>query len=117
LQRANLKNSLSLFDALYYIIITFSTVGYGDITPDTWPSKLFMSIMIVVALIVIPTQVRINMITLFAAVFFNKLNVNFFLVGTFGLALVREAKPGCFVFTTQSREREAHCGLLHGSSV
>lgn len=29
----------------------------GDITPNTWPSKLFMAVMIIVALVVIPTQV------------------------------------------------------------
>ncbi len=58
LQRANTKNSVSLSDSLYYIIITFSTVGYGDITPDTWPSKFFMAVMIIVALIVIPTQLE-----------------------------------------------------------
>jgi hypothetical protein len=32
-------------------------ISEGDITPDTWPSKLFMGVMIIVALVVIPTQV------------------------------------------------------------
>ena len=40
--------SLSLFIELIF---------KGDITPDTWPSKLFMGVMIIVALVVIPTQV------------------------------------------------------------
>lgn len=39
-------------------MVTFSTVGYGDFVPDIWPSQLYMVIMICVALIVLPTQVR-----------------------------------------------------------
>jgi hypothetical protein len=30
--------------------------------PDTWPSKLFMSIMILIVLMVVPTQVKIKTI-------------------------------------------------------
>lgn len=30
----------SLFDALYLVVITMTTVGYGDITPTTWEGKL-----------------------------------------------------------------------------
>ena len=33
-------------------------MGYGDITPDIWPSKLFMSIMLCVSIIIIPTHVE-----------------------------------------------------------
>ncbi|CAF0740296.1 unnamed protein product [Didymodactylos carnosus] len=47
-----------VFDTFYYVIISTSTVGYGDIVPDIWPSKLFMTIMIVAALILIPTQLE-----------------------------------------------------------
>lgn len=39
------------------MVVTFSTVGYGDLVPDIWPSQLYMVIMICVALIVLPTQV------------------------------------------------------------
>lgn len=56
-QRAGHRH-LNLFQAVYYVIVTFSTVGYGDFVPDIWPSQLFMVIMICVALIVLPTQVR-----------------------------------------------------------
>lgn len=55
-QRAGHRH-LNLFQAVYYVIVTFSTVGYGDFVPDIWPSQLFMVIMICVALIVLPTQV------------------------------------------------------------
>ncbi|XP_060520683.1 potassium channel subfamily T member 2 isoform X4 [Cylas formicarius] len=54
-QRAGHRH-LNLFQATYYVIVTFSTVGYGDFVPDIWPSQLFMVIMIGVALIVLPTQ-------------------------------------------------------------
>uniref|UniRef100_A0AAY4CKU5 RCK N-terminal domain-containing protein n=1 Tax=Denticeps clupeoides TaxID=299321 RepID=A0AAY4CKU5_9TELE len=54
LERAG-KN-LSLFDALYFCIVTFSTVGYGDVTPQIWPSQLLVVIMICVALVVLPLQ-------------------------------------------------------------
>uniref|UniRef100_A0A673LWK0 Potassium channel domain-containing protein n=1 Tax=Sinocyclocheilus rhinocerous TaxID=307959 RepID=A0A673LWK0_9TELE len=55
LERAG--KSLSLFDALYFCIVTFSTVGYGDVTPRIWPSQLLVVIMICVALVVLPLQV------------------------------------------------------------
>lgn len=56
-QRAGHRH-LNIFQAVYFVIVTFSTVGYGDFVPDIWPSQLFMVIMICVALIVLPTQVR-----------------------------------------------------------
>uniref|UniRef100_A0A286Y2M8 Potassium sodium-activated channel subfamily T member 2 n=1 Tax=Cavia porcellus TaxID=10141 RepID=A0A286Y2M8_CAVPO len=47
---------LNLFDSLYFCIVTFSTVGFGDVTPETWSSKLFVVAMICVALVVLPIQ-------------------------------------------------------------
>uniref|UniRef100_A0A4W3GEQ3 Potassium sodium-activated channel subfamily T member 1 n=1 Tax=Callorhinchus milii TaxID=7868 RepID=A0A4W3GEQ3_CALMI len=49
-------NKLSLFKSLYFCIVTFSTVGYGDVTPQIWPSQLLVVIMICVALVVLPLQ-------------------------------------------------------------
>ncbi|XP_064415544.1 potassium channel subfamily T member 2 isoform X2 [Latimeria chalumnae] len=54
LERAG--NKLTLFDSLYFCIVTFSTVGFGDVTPRIWPSKLLVVIMICVALVVLPIQ-------------------------------------------------------------
>ncbi|XP_075473050.1 potassium channel subfamily T member 2 isoform X1 [Ascaphus truei] len=54
LERAG--NYLTLFDSLYFCIVTFSTVGFGDVTPKIWPSKLLVVIMICVALVVLPIQ-------------------------------------------------------------
>lgn len=58
LERAG--NNLTLFDSLYFCVVTFSTVGFGDVTPQIWPSQLLVVIMIFVALIVLPIQVRNN---------------------------------------------------------
>jgi len=38
--------------------VTFSTVGYGDVTPQIWPSQLLVVFLICVALVVLPLQVR-----------------------------------------------------------
>ncbi|CAL8082842.1 unnamed protein product [Orchesella dallaii] len=54
-QRAGHKQ-LNLFQAIYFVVVTFSTVGYGDFVPDIWPSQMFMVAMICIALIVLPTQ-------------------------------------------------------------
>lgn len=56
MERAGEK--LSLFKSFYFCIVTFSTVGYGDVTPKIWPSQLLVVIMICVALVVLPLQVR-----------------------------------------------------------
>ncbi|XP_037544979.1 potassium channel subfamily T member 2 isoform X1 [Nematolebias whitei] len=54
LERAG--NNLTLFHSLYFCVVTFSTVGFGDVTPQIWPSQLLVVIMIFVALIVLPIQ-------------------------------------------------------------
>ncbi|CAB1317829.1 unnamed protein product [Coregonus sp. 'balchen'] len=54
LERAGKK--LTVFDSWYFCVVTFSTVGYGDVTPNVWPSKLLVIIMISVALGVLPIQ-------------------------------------------------------------
>uniref|UniRef100_A0A674D6T2 Potassium sodium-activated channel subfamily T member 2 n=1 Tax=Salmo trutta TaxID=8032 RepID=A0A674D6T2_SALTR len=54
LERAGKK--LTVFDSWYFCVVTFSTVGYGDVTPNVWPSKLLVIIMISVALVVLPIQ-------------------------------------------------------------
>ncbi|XP_056599555.1 potassium channel subfamily T member 2 [Triplophysa dalaica] len=54
LQRAG--TTCSLFNSLYFCIVTFSTVGFGDVVPDIWPSKLLVVIMIFVALMILPIQ-------------------------------------------------------------
>ena len=44
--------------SLYYIVITFSTVGYGDITPTSEVSRLIIIILIIIALAFVPRAIN-----------------------------------------------------------
>lgn len=56
LQRGSVTN-LTLFEAFYFVMVTLSTVGYGDISPDIWPSQVYVIALIVVAIVILPKQV------------------------------------------------------------
>ncbi|ESO94250.1 hypothetical protein LOTGIDRAFT_232492 [Lottia gigantea] len=58
IQRGSDETSLTMFESLYFVIVTFSTVGYGDISPDIWLGQLFMFVMIIVAFAFIPRQLE-----------------------------------------------------------
>ncbi|KAL4216992.1 potassium channel [Mactra antiquata] len=58
IQRASGELKLNLFESIYFVIVTFSTVGYGDISPDIWPSRVFMLLMICIAFACIPLQIQ-----------------------------------------------------------
>eukprot|EP00056_Hartaetosiga_gracilis_P012759 m.204316 g.204316 ORF g.204316 m.204316 type:complete len:1263 (-) comp13741_c0_seq8:5328-9116(-) len=45
-----------LFSSLWFVFVTFSTVGYGDISPQTVLGQLFVMGMIIVALSILPNQ-------------------------------------------------------------
>lgn len=74
LERAG--NRLTLFDSLYFCIVTFSTVGFGDVTPKIWPSKLLVVIMICVALVVLPIQVNVDFFFFSLELFLKQRNNN-----------------------------------------
>ncbi|WKY14358.1 hypothetical protein Q1695_000143 [Nippostrongylus brasiliensis] len=57
LQRAG-DRQFDLFTSLYFVMVTFSTVGYGDWYPDTWMSRLCVIILICVALVLLPSQLE-----------------------------------------------------------
>lgn len=44
-------------DSLYFSVVTLATVGYGDLTPETSPGKLFTIVYIFVGLGIITTFV------------------------------------------------------------
>lgn len=54
-QRAGGTN-VNLLESLYFVIVTFSTVGYGDYRPDNIVSQLFVVVMICISIIVLPSQ-------------------------------------------------------------
>ncbi|KDO27920.1 hypothetical protein SPRG_07194 [Saprolegnia parasitica CBS 223.65] len=56
---------LSLGDAFYFILVTISTVGYGDIAPHTTYGKLVACSVIVASLILVPQEVN-NLLSLLA---------------------------------------------------
>ncbi|XP_072016515.1 potassium channel subfamily T member 1-like isoform X1 [Amphiura filiformis] len=59
LERADSKEDhFDLFEAMYFTVVTFSTVGYGDLKVEIWPSRLFIMIMIGVALKQVPLQLE-----------------------------------------------------------
>ncbi|KAJ3073984.1 potassium channel, sub T, member 2, partial [Quaeritorhiza haematococci] len=49
-----LYRAYNLMESLYFVIITVSTVGYGDISPKSTPGQFVVVIIILVALIVVP---------------------------------------------------------------
>ena len=50
LLRAQFHDLHTFVDAIYFTLVTYSTVGYGDITPATMDAKIFVSTMILVGL-------------------------------------------------------------------
>ena len=44
--------SLGLFDSLWYVVVTLTTVGYGDIMPNTFSAKLISLFLLVMGIFV-----------------------------------------------------------------
>jgi len=49
--------AITFDDALYFVVVTFTTVGYGDMLPTGHGSRLLMVIFIVTAFTIIPSRV------------------------------------------------------------
>jgi len=54
-ERGTNKNLASLFDALWYVLVTITTIGYGDITPTTVPGRLIAMIIMIGGIVVFGT--------------------------------------------------------------
>ncbi|KAG5180104.1 hypothetical protein JKP88DRAFT_324679 [Tribonema minus] len=53
--------SMAFHDALYFVVITFATVGYGDITPPEWKSRLVVIGLVGFFFFVVPRELnRLN---------------------------------------------------------
>eukprot|EP00762_Andalucia_godoyi_P007607 ANDGO_00806.mRNA.1 Potassium voltage-gated channel protein Shab len=48
--------NIPFHDAIYFTVVTMSTVGYGDITPTTAVSKMFVTAFILFAVVIIPME-------------------------------------------------------------
>ncbi|VBB31245.1 unnamed protein product [Acanthocheilonema viteae] len=57
LQRSG-ERQFDLFTSFYFVMVTFSTVGYGDYYPETWMSKLFVVVLICIAFAILPKQIE-----------------------------------------------------------
>ncbi|GMR30939.1 hypothetical protein PMAYCL1PPCAC_01134, partial [Pristionchus mayeri] len=49
---------IDLWTSFYFVMVTLSTVGYGDVCPNTWHSQLVIVIIICIVLAVMPSQVE-----------------------------------------------------------
>uniref|UniRef100_A0AC35GHA1 Potassium channel domain-containing protein n=1 Tax=Panagrolaimus sp. PS1159 TaxID=55785 RepID=A0AC35GHA1_9BILA len=58
LQRSGIRR-FNLFQGFYFVMVTFSTVGFGDFYPDWWMSQLYVCILIGVAFGVLPSKVSL----------------------------------------------------------
>ncbi|KAI8814363.1 hypothetical protein BJ742DRAFT_897190, partial [Cladochytrium replicatum] len=47
---------LKWHDSLYYIFVTFSTIGFGDLTPSSIPSRVVVMLLIVFVIVFVPLQ-------------------------------------------------------------
>jgi len=54
-ERGTNRNLASLFDALWYVLVTITTIGYGDITPTTVPGRLIAMIIMIGGIVVFGT--------------------------------------------------------------
>lgn len=50
-----LDSSLGLFDSLWYVIVTVTTVGYGDVTPNTFTAKIISLMLLVMGILIFST--------------------------------------------------------------
>ncbi|XP_063720969.1 potassium channel subfamily T member 1-like [Symsagittifera roscoffensis] len=58
LERTQKDDQFDMFNSFWFVMVTFSTVGYGDLTPLWWLSKLFVVVTICLALSLIPIQLE-----------------------------------------------------------
>lgn len=48
---------ISFHDSLYFLIVTLTTVGYGEITPFSIPGKLIIICIILITIVIVPKQI------------------------------------------------------------
>ena len=58
IQMVEHNQGLTFGDSVYFMVVTMSTVGYGDISPQTSLGKLIMILVMITAIVLIPVQTR-----------------------------------------------------------
>ena len=63
------KASWTGVDAVYFAVVTMSTVGYGDLSPSTWYSQLFTVFYIFIGVLAVFSQLTATVVNLFTPAF------------------------------------------------
>lgn len=50
-----LDSSLGLFDSFWYVVVTLTTVGYGDVTPNTLQAKVASILLLIMGIFIFST--------------------------------------------------------------
>jgi len=58
MEEASGEDELPFHDAIYLTIVTISTVGYGDFSPNSLLAKVTICGMLAIVFVVVPLQVR-----------------------------------------------------------
>ena len=75
-----IDNRLTLFDTYWFVMVTVTTVGYGDISPSHWTTRLLVTLFIIIGIVrLIPQleelylafKVSINTVTLVSLLTLN----------------------------------------------
>ena len=66
---SNCTTSWTPLDAVYFAVVTMSTVGYGDLSPSTWYSQLFTIFYIFIGILAVFSQLTATVMHLFAPAF------------------------------------------------
>ncbi|KJE92092.1 hypothetical protein CAOG_03117 [Capsaspora owczarzaki ATCC 30864] len=48
----------NMYGSLWFVFVTFSTIGYGDRVPQSWEGQLFVMFMILAVFVIIPQQIQ-----------------------------------------------------------
>ena len=44
-------------DSIYFLIVSLTTVGYGDLNPESFPARIVVIVIILITIVIIPKQI------------------------------------------------------------